>query len=165
RAERCRVEGCGVVGRASGPSRLRRSAAVRRSLDPRPTTPGSGGCRLSHSGWRNWVSSSFWRRKPALLAMSAARTIWTPLPPPSGASVTTEAAGPDSRPHHDLRGKAPPCLLAASFFVSRSRGRNDAPLPSPVMRTLSADELKEHLASIQEDGYTVVEDAIEPDLV
>jgi ectoine hydroxylase-related dioxygenase (phytanoyl-CoA dioxygenase family) len=33
------------------------------------------------------------------------------------------------------------------------------------MRTLSADELKQHLASIQEDGYTVVEDAIEPDLV
>jgi ectoine hydroxylase-related dioxygenase (phytanoyl-CoA dioxygenase family) len=33
------------------------------------------------------------------------------------------------------------------------------------MRTLSADELATHVAHIAEDGYTVVEDAVEPDLL
>jgi hypothetical protein len=35
----------------------------------------------------------------------------------------------------------------------------------PAMRTLTPDELAAHTAAIAEDGYTVVEDAIEPDLV
>src|SRR4029453_14470105 len=76
-----------------------------------------------------------------------------------------QLAGVGGRPHpppglrprrRPRRRRRPPARRGATLSAPRYR---------PPMRTLTDDELATHVADIAEDGYTVIEDAIERDLV